>query len=51
MQRIIKYTIVTQPTRELLVLQINEKIVEGWQPFGGPFVVIYGISQAIVMYG
>lgn len=51
MQRIIKYTIVTEPTRELLVLHINEKIKELWQPFGSPFVVAYGISQAIVMYG
>ncbi len=49
MSRAGKYELVSAGTSEQLAEKVNEKIDEGWQPFGSPFIHGGNILQAMVI--
>jgi hypothetical protein len=34
---------------DILAAMVNDKIAEGWQPFGDPFVLSGHVGQAVVL--
>ena len=49
MSRIAEYDIITASDSKQLAAKINEKIAEGWQPYGDPFSHTGQLLQAVVL--
>ncbi len=49
MSLITQYDIVTAGDSQKLAAKVNEKVAEGWQPFGDPFTHAGQLLQAAVL--
>ncbi|MBN2564703.1 MAG: DUF1737 domain-containing protein [Candidatus Eisenbacteria bacterium] len=49
MSRTIQYDILTAGDSQKLAAKVNDKIAEGWQPFGDPFTHAGQLLQAVVL--
>ena len=49
MSRIAEYNMITASDSKQLADKVNEKIAEGWQPYGDPFSYAGQLLQAVVL--
>lgn len=49
MNLITRYDILTAGDSQKLAAKVNDKIAEGWQPFGDPFALSGHVGQALVL--
>jgi len=49
MRRVTQYDILTAGDSQKLAAEVCDKIAEGWQPFGDPFVLSGHVGQALVL--